>query len=123
MIDSWDGNAYGPDYFDVSADGVRLFHESFANYSAAADYQTYHNGTGSATLWVVPTLTGITGRPGGESYFDLLGSGFAEGTETITVGGVTVARPVQRQLLLCELRRGRDGVAQQRPAAGPAQRP
>src|SRR5205085_7627408 len=95
-IDSWDGSGAGgpgPDYFDVSADGARLFHETFENYSAA-DPQSYRNGTGAVALQVVPTLTGLGGRPGVDGTFDLLGSGFMAGATAVTVGGVAGSDPL-----------------------------
>ena len=78
IIDSWDGNN-GPDYFDVSADGTRLLHETFSNYSLAA-VQSYHSGTGSVNLQIVPTLTSMSGRPGLDGYFDLVGSASMKAT-------------------------------------------
>ena len=51
-------------------------------------------GTGSAQLQIVPTLTGITGRPG-DGFFTLVGSGFQRGDTTVTVGGLTVLHPTQ----------------------------
>ena len=49
-------------------------------------------GTGSALLQIVPTIVGLSsGRPGEESSFDLVGSGFMEGASTITIGGIALA--------------------------------
>src|SRR5205823_5437955 len=50
---------------------------------------TLASGSGSVSLQIVPTLTGITGRPGTDRGFDLSGSGFMDGATTITVGGLT----------------------------------
>jgi len=41
-------------------------------------------------LQIVPTLTGMSGRPGLEDAFELFGSGFMEGATTVTVGGVAL---------------------------------
>ncbi len=88
-LDSWDGNN-GPDFFNVFANGQSRFHETFSNYSAAA-VQTYGAAAGgNVNLQIVPLLTRVGGRPGGDDAFALFGSGFMEGGSTIKVGGVTI---------------------------------
>ncbi|MBX3670121.1 MAG: choice-of-anchor D domain-containing protein [Rhodocyclaceae bacterium] len=87
ILDTWDGlNASnGPDLFEVSADGQLLLREAFA--AGLGNVQTF-NASDAITLQIVPTLTGIAnGRPGEDSFFDLLGSGFQEGASSVTVGG------------------------------------
>ena len=87
-IDSWDGsdpNA-GPDAFKVGVDGTTVFNQTFSN---SGGLQSYHNGSGSVTLQVVPTLTGISGLPGTDGAFTLYGSGFMDAATTLTVGGLT----------------------------------
>ena len=97
ILDSWDGNSSsaGPDQFEVSADGTLLMRDTFSNYSAG-NVQSYNTSAGMA-LQIVPTLTGMSGRPGSESYFDLLGSGFMEGDSTIAIGGVSLADAFSNQ--------------------------
>ena len=87
-IDSWDGsdpNA-GPDAFKVSVDGTTVFNQTFNNNGGL---QSYHNGSGSVSLQVVPTLSGISGLPGTDGSFTLYGSGFMDGATTLSVGGLT----------------------------------
>ena len=87
-IDSWDGsdpNA-GPDAFKVGVDGTTVFNQTFSN---SGGLQSYHNGSGSVALQVVPTLTGISGLPGTDGGFTLYGSGFMDAATTLTVGGLT----------------------------------
>ncbi|MHC5112427.1 MAG: beta strand repeat-containing protein, partial [Planctomycetota bacterium] len=87
MLDDWDGIA-GPDFFDVIIDGTEVFHEAFAN---GAGTQTFARAeSGSELLQVVPVIAGLTGRPGLDSTFDLLGSGFMEGASTVTIGGTVI---------------------------------
>src|SRR5262249_8466586 len=90
VLDSWDGAGNpGPDRFEVSVDGQSLMNDTFSNYSVA-NLQTY-NASAALPLQIVPTLTGvINGRPGNDSTFDLIGSGFMEGQSTITIGGIAV---------------------------------
>jgi len=88
-IDSLDGEATssGPDLFQVQADGTLLLRESLSN--TVANAQSINNSAG-VRLQVVPTLTGMTGRPGSDNTFTLAGSGFMEGASTVTVGGVAL---------------------------------
>jgi uncharacterized protein YjiK len=88
-IDSWDGNRpdAGPDLIQVSADGQAIFKASFANNYTAQAVQTYGTSAG-IRLQIVPTLTGVNGRPGGDGVFNLIGSGFMEGASTVRIGGI-----------------------------------
>jgi hypothetical protein len=89
-IDSWEGseaNYYGPDLIDVSVDGVSLLRETVSN---DPQYPQTLNASVGVRLQIVPTLTGIDGQPGGESSFDLSGSGFMEGASSVTIGGVAL---------------------------------
>ena len=87
IIDGWVGTntSGGPDTFQVSANGTTLLNAAFSNNTS--DVQTFNASAGVA-LQIVPTLTGITGRPGSDTAFDLLGSGFMDGASTISIGGV-----------------------------------
>ncbi len=87
-LDSWDGRD-GSDMFQVSADGVVLLRDTIANH-APNQGQTF-NASGGVPLLVVPTLTGTSGRPGGQSSFTLQGTGFMEGETKFTVGGTAFA--------------------------------
>jgi len=86
-IDSWDGDNGNPDQFTVSVDGNTLFSRSVSNFVTSP--QTL-NATAGQHLQIVPTLTGLDGRPGSENSFTLSGSGFMEGQSTVTVGGVAL---------------------------------
>ena len=86
-LDSWDGVA-GPDQFQVQADGKMLMNESISNYAVTAA-QTIGNSNG-LRLQVVPTVTGLSDRPGTENSFSIYGSGFQEAASTITIGGVAI---------------------------------
>ncbi len=89
VLDSWDGSApsVGPDQFEVSVDGAVLLRESFANRTGTASAQSFGASAGVA-LQIVPTLTAMSGRPGGDGTFTLSGSGFMEGASTVSVGGM-----------------------------------
>ncbi|MGA2930370.1 MAG: pre-peptidase C-terminal domain-containing protein, partial [Solirubrobacteraceae bacterium] len=86
IIDNWVGTnpSGGPDTFQVSANGTTLLNAAFSN--STSDVQTFNASAGVA-LQIVPTLTGISGAPGSDTAFDLLGSGFMDGASTITIGG------------------------------------
>ena len=86
-LDSWDG-ANGPDQFLVQADGITLFDQSISNQTITSA-QTIANSTG-IRLQVVPTVTGLSDRPGSENSFAIYGSGFQEGASTVTIGGVAI---------------------------------
>ena len=67
-------------------DGTTVFNQTFNNNGGL---QSYHNGSGSVSLQVVPTLSGISGLPGTDGSFTLYGSGFMDGATTLSVGGLT----------------------------------
>jgi len=94
IIDTWDGSnpSNGPDVLQVSADGVNIWRESFANSYNDRAVQTYGASTG-IRLQIVPTLASLSGAPGTDGAFTLNGSGFMEGATTLTVGGVSIADP------------------------------
>ncbi|MDH3461143.1 MAG: hypothetical protein OEM00_09250, partial [Burkholderiaceae bacterium] len=84
VLDSWEGSN-GPDLIDVSVDGVSLLNETLANTNTV---QTFRASDG-IRLQIVPTLTGTAnGRPGEDNTFNLIGSGFMEGANTVSIGGV-----------------------------------
>ncbi|SEF48157.1 Ig-like domain (group 3) [Nitrosospira multiformis ATCC 25196] len=88
-LDSWEGShpTAGPDLIQITADGQQIFRETFANYYPdAQSVQTYGASSG-IRLQIVPTLSGLSGRPGSDNAFNLIGSGFMEGTSTVTIGG------------------------------------
>ena len=91
-LDSWDGDGQagvGPDAFTVAADGVPIFHETFAN--SPGNTQSYHEvEAGSVPLQIVPVITNIAGRPGQDAAVTLYGSGFMEAGSTLIVGGSTL---------------------------------
>ncbi|WP_367154929.1 choice-of-anchor D domain-containing protein [Methylomonas sp. HYX-M1] len=87
VLDSWDG-VNGPDVFDVSVDGVSVLHDSVSNYNLQVA-QTLNSSDG-IRLQIVPTLTGMDGRPNQENLFYLYGSGFMEGASTLTIGGIAI---------------------------------
>ena len=94
-IDSWDGDNFrgnGPDAFDVSVGGARVFHNTFENYapSQSQSYRDGLSGQGSVLLQVVPTVRGVSGQPGTDGGFTVTGSGFMESGTTVTVGGAVV---------------------------------
>ena len=87
VLDSWDGTntSQGPDFFDVTVDTTRLFHETFSN--TQTNLQTF-GATGNVPVQIVPVLSGLSnGRPGQDSLMTLTGSGFMEGASTLTIGG------------------------------------
>ncbi|WP_235578406.1 Ig-like domain-containing protein [Pseudorhodoferax sp. Leaf267] len=90
VLDSWAAsNANDTDLFEVSVDGVNRLRESFANADTAGGFSVQSFGASAAVrLQIVPTLTGVEGRPGENAVFTLNGSGFMEGASTVTVGGV-----------------------------------
>jgi hypothetical protein len=93
-FDEWHGTTpgKGADYFSVLADGLAVFHEAFSN--STGDLQTYHDFTAAQfPLQIVPVITGQTGRPGGDAYFTLQGSGFMQGDSTIAIGGTVLDQP------------------------------
>ena len=93
VIDSWDGGSTsaGPDIFQVSADGATLMSDTFTNYATTSSTSTQSYGDSAGVrLQVVPTLS-ASGQPGGDSSFNLTGSGFQDGASTITIGGVAFA--------------------------------
>ncbi|MGE0642375.1 MAG: Ig-like domain-containing protein [Nitrospira sp.] len=94
VLDSWEGSDpfSGPDQIDVTVDGISLLRETLANsspFATATNVQTFGASPG-IRLQIVPTLSGLSGRPGSEDQFILQGSGFAEGATTITIGGRAV---------------------------------
>jgi hypothetical protein len=90
ILDSWVGTSTsgGPDTFQVAANGTTLLNAAFSNSTGAV--QTFNASAGVA-LQVVPTPSGISGAPGSDAAFDLLGSGFMAGASTISIGGVKLA--------------------------------
>ena len=89
VLDSWDGTntSAGPDIFQVSVDGSTKLSVALTNFTT--DVQTF-NGSATIPLQIVPTLSAISGRPGTDTAFDLLGSGFQDGASAVTIGGVTL---------------------------------
>ena len=69
-------------------DGTEVFHEAFANGSGTQTFARAESG--SELLQVVPVIAGLSGRPGVDSTFDMLGSGFMEGASTVTIGGTVI---------------------------------
>ena len=92
VLDSWDGNnaSAGPDIIDVSIDGLSRLRESLVNYAEFNSAQTL-NASAGLRLQIVPTLSSIDGGlPGADTVFNLRGSGFMEGSSTVTIGGVAL---------------------------------
>ncbi|SCX42366.1 Ig-like domain-containing protein [Nitrosospira sp. Nsp1] len=89
VLDSWEGShpTAGPDLIQITADGQQIFRETFANYYPNAQSVQTYGASDGIRLQVVPTLTGLSGRPGSDSAFSLIGSGFMEGASTLTIGG------------------------------------
>jgi len=86
----WEGLAADiPDEFQVWVDGQALFREALSTTDDGTQ-AFVHEGTGSVPIQIVPTITELQGKPGDETTFDLLGSGFMEGASTVTVGGVNL---------------------------------
>ena len=87
-IDSWDGNSTsnGPDVFNVFVDAVEVFSETFVHSGTNQSFGQLAGGV--VPLQIVPVISVLSGRPGLDASFTLLGSGFMEGASTMTVGGV-----------------------------------
>lgn len=84
VIDRWDGES---DEFFVQLAGQTIFRESFSTF---ADDQSFSVESSAALpLQIVPTLRGITGRPGERGNpAKLIGSGFIDGAITVEIGGL-----------------------------------
>ncbi|MDN5939838.1 MAG: hypothetical protein L0H83_14415, partial [Salinisphaera sp.] len=79
----------GPDLIRITADGQQIFRETFANYYPGTQSVQSYGASSGIRLQIVPTLTGLSGRPGSDNAFSLTGSGFMEGASTVTIGGRT----------------------------------
>ncbi|HNF63743.1 MAG TPA: pre-peptidase C-terminal domain-containing protein, partial [Rhodocyclaceae bacterium] len=84
-LDSWEGSSGSPDQIQVSVDGQTILQGTVSN---TVSYPQTLGASAGIRLQIVPTLTGLSGTPGGDASFTLQGSGFMEGASTVTVGGI-----------------------------------
>ena len=91
ILGSWYGsNAnYGPNTFQVVADGTTLLSDTFKNTNGYGGGTQSFGASAPLRLQIVPTLA-ATGQPGGDGSITLTGTGFQDGASTVTVGGVAI---------------------------------